>query len=106
MPVKVLELGVKRSAPWVSMGRRRPWVMRLQRKAVTAAPGEDKPLMQEKLAWASESLCLKWLVVVRAGESQYPSQHTTWKRCTRCRSSSMGAVVWEVPWLEVSPCMS
>ena len=53
------EFGVRRSAPYVSMGRRRPLAMRWHRKGLTPAPGEDKRLTKEKIAWARESLCLK-----------------------------------------------
>jgi len=41
---------VSRSAPDVSMGRRRPVVMRWHRKGGTPAPGEERRLTQEKTA--------------------------------------------------------
>ena len=41
--------------------------MRWHRKGLTSASGEERRLTNEKMAWASESLCLKWWVEVRAG---------------------------------------
>jgi len=42
--------------------------MRWHRKGLMPGPGEeDRRLTMEKLAWARESLFLKWWVVVRAG---------------------------------------
>jgi len=61
---------VRRSAPYVSMGQRRPVAMRWHRKGFTPAPGEERRLTKEKTAWASESLCLKWCVGERAGVNQ------------------------------------
>jgi len=60
MLLSVERFGVRRSAPYVSMGRRRPLAMRWQRKGLTPAPGEDRRLKKEKIAWAKDSLCLKW----------------------------------------------
>ena len=71
------EFGVRRSAPYVSMERRRPLAMRWHRKGLTLAPGEDRRLTKEKIAWAKDSLCLKWWVVLRAEVNQYPSNLTT-----------------------------
>jgi len=48
--------------------------------------------MKIKLAWARESLCLQWCVVVRAGENQYPGHLTKLEGWKRCPSSAMGAV--------------
>ena len=42
----------------MSMGKARPLAMRWQRKALRPAPGEERRLTKEKLAWGSESLCL------------------------------------------------
>jgi len=53
------EFGVKRSAPYVSMGRRRPLATGWHRKGLTPAPGEDRRLTKEKIAWARDNLCLK-----------------------------------------------
>ena len=44
------EFGVRRSAPYVSMGRRRLLAMRWHRKGLTPAPGEDRRLTKEKTA--------------------------------------------------------
>jgi len=70
------------------------------------APGEERRFTKEKAAWPSESLCLKWWVGVRAGESQYPSHLVTREGWKRCPSSSMGADAWGVLWLGVRQCMS
>jgi len=70
--------GVRRSAPYVSMGRRRPVAMRWHRKGLTPAPGEDRRLTKEEMVWATCSLCLKWCVVLRAGVNQSASHLTTW----------------------------
>jgi len=86
------EFGVRRSAPYVSMGRRRPLAIRWHRKSLTPAPGEDRRLTKEKIAWAKDSQCLKWWVVLRAGVNQYPSHLTTLESWKRCPSSSMGAI--------------
>ena len=53
---KECEFGVRRSAPYVRMGRRRPCAMRWLRKGLTPAPGEESLLTKEKLAWAKETL--------------------------------------------------
>jgi len=58
MPLRAPEFGVRRSAPSVSMGRRRPLAMRWQRKGLTPALGEERRLTKEKIAWANQSLCL------------------------------------------------
>ena len=71
IPLSAEEFGVRRSAPYVRMGRRRPLAIRCQRKGLTPAPGEDRRLTKEKMAWARDSLCLKWWVVVRAGVNKY-----------------------------------
>jgi len=44
------------------------------------------------MVWAKDSLCLKWWVVLRAGEKQYPSHLTTLEGWKRWPSSSMGAI--------------
>jgi len=59
MPLRAEEFGVRRSAPYVSIGRRRLLAMRWHRKGLTPAPGEDKRLTKEKIAWAKDNLCLK-----------------------------------------------
>ena len=54
-----------------------------QRKGLTPAPEEESRLTKEKIAWARDSLCLKWGVEVRAGVNQYSRHLTTlegWKR--------------------------
>jgi len=53
MPLRALELGVRRSAPQVSMGRRRPWATRWQRKGLTCGLREDRRWRKEKAAWPS-----------------------------------------------------
>jgi len=66
--------------------------MRWQKKGLTPAPGEDRRLTKEKMAWAKDSLCLKWWEVLGAGVNQYPSHLTTlegWKRWPSC---SRGAI--------------
>jgi len=83
MPLSAEEFRVRRSAPYVSMGRRRPLAVQWQRKGPTPAPGENRRLTKENMAWARDSLSLKWWVVVRAGVNQYPGHRTTlvgWKR--------------------------
>jgi len=67
MPLSAEEFGVRRSAPYVSMGRMRPLAMRCHRKGLTPAPGEDRRLTKDKIAWARDSLCLKWWVLLRPG---------------------------------------
>ena len=98
MPLSAEEFGVRRSAPYVSIGRRRPLAMRWHRKGLIPAPGEDRTLTKEKTAWARESLCLKWWVAVRAGVNQYPSHLTTREGWKSCPSSSMGVVEEGVLW--------
>jgi len=61
------------------------------RKGLPPAPGEDGCLTKEKIAWARDSLCLKWWEVLRAGVNQYPSDLTTLEGWRRWPSSSMGA---------------
>ena len=83
MLLRAEEFGVRRSAPYISIGRRRPLAARWQRNGLRPAPGEDSHLMKEKMAWAMDSLCLKWWVVVWGGGNKYPSHLTTlegWKR--------------------------
>ena len=76
------------------------------KKGMTPAPGEEMRLMKERTAWARESLCLKWWVVVLAGVNQYPSHLTTWEGWKGCPSSSMKAVEWGLLWLGVRQLMS
>ena len=71
------------------------------RKGRTPAPGKEKHLTKEKIAWARDSLCLKWCVEVRTGVNQYPSHLTTPEGWKRCSSSSIGAVEGGVLWLRV-----
>jgi len=43
--------------------------------------------MKEKIAWAKDSLCMKWSAEVRVGLNQYPSHLTApegWKWCPCC----------------------
>ena len=70
------------------------------------APREDRRLTDEETAWARESLCLKWWVVVRAGVNQYPNHLTTWEGWKTCPSSSIGAVEGGDLWLRVRQWMS
>ena len=70
MPLGAVYVGVRRSAPYVSIGQRRPVAMRWHRKGHTPAPGEERRLMKQKMAWARESLCLKWCVGERVGVNQ------------------------------------
>jgi len=100
------EFGVRRSAPYVSMGRRRPLAMWWHRKGLTPAPGEDRRLTKEKIAWAKDSLCLKWGVVLRAGVNPYPSHLTTLEGWKRWPSSSMEAIEGGDLWLGVHQWMS
>ena len=100
------EFGVRRSAPYVSLGRRRWLAMRWQRKGLTRAPGEDRRLTKEKIAWAKDSLCLKWWVVLRAGVDPYPSHLTTLEGWKRWPSSSMGAIEGGDLWLGVCQWVS
>jgi len=65
------------------------------------APGEARCLTNEKTAWAKESLCLKWWVVVRAGVNQYHNHLTTWEGWQIYPSGSMGAVEGGDLWLGV-----
>jgi len=72
VPVAVLVLNaeefvVRRSAQYVSMGRRRPLAIQWQRKGLMPAPGENRRLTREKIPWARDSLCLRWWVEVRVG---------------------------------------
>jgi len=80
--------------------------MRWHRKGLTPAPGEDKRLTKEKIAWAKESLCLKWWVVLRAGVNQYPSHLTTLDGWKRWPSRSIGAIERGDLWLGVRQWMS
>jgi len=52
-------------------------------------PEEERRLTKEKIAWANESLCLKWWTVLKAGVNQYPSPLTTWEGWKWWPSSSM-----------------
>jgi len=99
------EFGVRRSAPYVSMGRRRPLPMRWHRDGLTPAPGEDRRLTTEKIAWAKDSLCLNWWVVLTAGVNQYPSHLTTLEGWKRWPSSSMRAIEERDLWLGVRQWM-
>jgi len=57
--------------------------MQWWRKGLTPAPGKDRPLTNQKIAWARVSLCLKWWVVVGVGVNPYPSYLKSlegWKR--------------------------
>jgi len=92
MPLSAEEFGVRRAAPYVRMGRRRPLAMRWHRKGLTPAPGEDRRLTKEKIACVRDSLYLKWWVVLRAGVNQYPGHLTTWEGWKRWPSSSMRAI--------------
>jgi len=106
IPLSAEEFRVSRSTPYVSIGRRRPLAIRWQRKGLMPAPGEERRLTNEKMAWARESLCLKWWVEVRAGVNQYPSHLTMWDGWKNSPSSSIGAVEGGVLWLEVRQWMS
>jgi len=106
MSLSAEEFGARRSALEMSMGKRRPLAIRWHRKGLTPAPGEDRRLTKEKMAWARESLCLKWWVVVRAAVNQYPSHLTIWEGWKSYSSSSMGAIEGGVLWLGVRQWMS
>ena len=69
MPLSAVYVGVRRSAPYVSIGHSRPVAIRWHRKGSPPAPGEERRLT-EKMAWARKSLCLKWCVEDRAGVNQ------------------------------------
>jgi len=71
---------VSRSAPLVSIWRRRPCLIWWHRAGIQPAPGHGRRLTKEKMAWASESLWLKWWVVVRAGGDpvSQPSDKARW----------------------------
>jgi len=75
--------------------------MQWHSKRLTPAPGEDRRLTKEKMAWAKDRLCLKWWVEVRAGVNQYPSHLMTLEGWKRRPSSSIGAVEGGVLLLEV-----
>jgi len=70
MPLSAVYVGVRSSAPYVSMGQRRLVAMRWHRKGRTPAPVEDRRLTKEKMAWARESLCPEWCVGEREGVNQ------------------------------------
>jgi len=56
----------------------------MTQKGCNTRPGEDRRFTKEKTACAGESRCLKWLLVVRARVTQYPShltRLTEWKSC-------------------------
>ena len=46
--------------------------MQWHKQGLTAAPGENRRLTKEDFAWAKDSLCLKWWVVLRAGGEPVP----------------------------------
>jgi len=92
MPQRVEEFGVRRSARYLSMGRRRQLPIRWQRKGLTPVAEEVRSLMKEKMPWASDSLCLKWWVVVRDGVNQYPSHLTTLEGLKRWLPAHQGPV--------------
>jgi len=50
LPVSAEEFGVRRSAPYVRMGRKRPCAMRWHKRGLSPAPGEDRRLTKEKIA--------------------------------------------------------
>ena len=106
MLVSAEVFGVRRSAPYVSMGRRRPLAMRWHRKGLMPAPEEDRRLTKEKIACGKDSRCLKWWVALRAGVNQYPSHLTTLEGWKRWPSSSMGAIQGGDLWLGVRQWMS
>jgi len=56
--------------------------------------------MQEKTAWARESLCLEWWAVLKEGVNQNPSPLTTWEGRKRWFPSSIGSCEGGVLWLE------
>ena len=91
MPLSTVEFGVRRSARYVSMGRRRPLAIPGQRKGQTHAAGEERRFTKQKLAWSRESWCLKWWVEVRVGVNQSPSHVTTLEGWKRWLASSIGA---------------
>jgi len=62
--------------------------------------------MKEKIAWARDTLWLKWWVEVRAGVNQYSSHLTTPEGWKRWSSSSIGAVDGGVLWLGVRQWIS
>jgi len=80
--------------------------MRWHRKGLTPAPGEERHLTKEKIAWARESLCLWWWAVLRVGVNQYPSYLTTWEGRKRWFSSSIGACEGGGLWLGVRQWIS
>jgi len=59
MPLSAVYVGVRRWAPYVGMGQRRPVAMRWHSKGHMPTPGEERRLRKEKIAWARDSLCLK-----------------------------------------------
>jgi len=77
-----------------------------QRKGLAPAPREQRRLTKEKIAWARDSLCLKWCVEVRVGVNQYPSHMTTLEGWKWWPSSSTGAVEGGVLWLRVRQWIS
>jgi len=70
MPLSTVYLGEKMSALYVRMGQSRPVAMPWHRKGRMPAPAEKRRLTKENLAWARDSLCLKWCVGERAGVNQ------------------------------------
>ena len=106
MPLSTVVFGVRGSAPYVGMWRRRPLATRWQKNGLTPAPGEDRRLTKEKMAWARDNLCMKWWVVVRAAVNLYPSHFTIFEGWKRWPSSAIGAVEGGVLWLGVRQWMS
>ena len=90
----------------MSMEKGRPLAIRWPRKGLTPAPEEERCLKQERIAWARDSLGLKWGVGVRAGVNQYPGQLTTLEGWKRWPSSSIAAVLRVVFWLGVRQWIS
>jgi len=63
-------LGLKRLAPYVTMGRRSsPYGMPWHRKGLKLALGKDRPLTKQKTPWTSASRCLNWWVECRRGSA-------------------------------------
>jgi len=76
--------------------------MRWQRKGLTPAPGKERCLTKEKIAWASESLCLEWWAMLKVGVNQYPNHLTTSAGWKRWLSSSIRVFEGDVLGLGVS----
>lgn len=80
--------------------------MRCLRNSLTPASGEDRCLTKEKAAWASQSVCLKWWVELKAGVSQSLSQLKTREEWKSQAMSLMAVIVREDCGLRVRQCMS